>query len=87
MNPAALATQAACDPGAILSLWRLLVTVMGTSAPEAQVVTRWRSYDRALVRHWAERALARKVVGVEGCPPLAVPPALEPYVTKAKEAA
>lgn len=82
MSPAALATQSASTPGAIESLHRLLVTVMGTSAPGPAVLVALRSYDRALVRHWGERQLARQVCGGDGCPPLAVPPALERYVAR-----
>lgn len=68
------------DPGALLALWRLLVAVMGESAPRAVVLADWKAYDRALVRHWAERELARRTVGADGCPSLAVPPALKRFI-------
>lgn len=67
---------AAPTPGAVLSLYRLLVHVTGETAPPARVVAAWHARDRAMVRLWAERELCRKVTGTDGCPALAVPPAL-----------
>jgi hypothetical protein len=66
-------------PGAMLALWRLLVVVMGTAAPAAPVLAAWPAYDRALVRRWAERELARKTVGAEGAPALRLPEVLQRF--------
>ena len=72
--------QGQVTEGAVLALWRLLVVVLGTSAPRPHIVALWSARDRARARAWAERELARKTVGTDGCPPLQVPPSLERYV-------
>lgn len=74
------ATMGQATPGAILSLWRLLVHVLGTTAPEAPTMVSWSARDRALVRRWGERELARKVTGAAGCPPLTLPEVLERFL-------
>ncbi len=70
-------------PGAVLSLWRLLVHVLGEAAPDPVAMVSWSARDRALVRRWGERELARKVTGADGCQPLALPGVLERVLTRA----
>lgn len=66
-------------PGAVLSLYRLLIHVAGNTAPSPLVVASWRARDRAMVRLWAERELARKITGADGCPAISLPPVLADY--------
>lgn len=69
-------------PGAVLALWRLLVHVMGDLAPAPETVATWYAQERARIRTWAERELCRKVVGFDGCPPLAAPRAIRQAATR-----
>jgi len=78
-----VATMVQTTPGAVLSLWRLLVHVLGTTAPEATAIVGWRAADRALVAKWGERELRRKVTGADGCPPLTLPEVLERFLARA----
>ena len=72
-------TRGAAEPGAVLALWRLLVFVMGKRSPGAIAVATWTAHDRGRARAWAERELARRMVGTEGQPSLQVPPVLRRY--------
>lgn len=62
------------DPATFDAIHRLLVHVMSPGpAPTVHVIGAWRAYDRALVRSWAERELARKMFGHRGNPHVATP--------------
>jgi len=78
-----VATMGQATPGAVLSFWRLLVHVLGTTAPDALAMVSWSARDRALVRRLAERELARKVTGADGCPPLTLPEVLDRFLARA----